>query len=151
MQYFLLGYTAKVAGTEVGVIEPQATFSACFGKAFLPLNPKAYAHLLGAKLKLYPNIQVWLINTGWSGGSYGSAERISLAHTRALVDAALSGQLNTVQYETLPIFNLRIPKTCPNVPAEILNPRTLWADTDAYDTKAKEIFDLFTKNFEEYK
>ncbi len=150
MYYFLLGYTAKVAGTEVGIKEPQATFSACFGKAFMPLHPKVYADLLGKKLEKYSDINVWLINTGWSAGPYGVAPRISLKYTRAIIDAAFSGELNKAEYDVLPIFDLQIPKHCPLVPDEILNPRNSWSDINAYDTKARELHDLFIKNFSQY-
>ncbi len=150
MYYFLSGYTAKVAGTEVGVVEPQATFSSCFGKVFLPLNPTTYAKLLGEKLSQNPNINVWLVNTGWSGGVYGVGKRMSLPHTRALINSALDGSLARASYETLPIFGLAVPTTCPNVPAEILNPRTAWADVNAYDARALSLAGLFVKSFAQY-
>lgn len=150
MYYFLSGYTAKVAGTEVGVVEPQATFSSCFGKVFLPLNPTTYAKLLGEKLAQNPDINVWLVNTGWSGGVYGVGKRMSLSHTRAIINAALDGSLASAEYETLPIFNLAIPKTVPSVPSEILNPRTAWADAALYDTQASALAALFIKSFEQY-
>lgn len=150
MYYFLSGYTAKVAGTEVGVTEPQATFSACFGRVFLPLNPTTYAKLLGEKLAQNPNINVWLVNTGWSGGAYGVGKRISLKYTRSIINAALDGSLATATFETLPTFGLAVPTTLPNVPSEILNPRTAWSDTAAYDTTAKDLAEKFIKNFEQY-
>ena len=150
MYYFLSGYTAKVAGTEVGVTEPQATFSSCFGKVFLPLNPTTYAKLLGEKLAQNPDINVWLVNTGWTGGAYGAGKRMSLPHTRAIINAALDGSLAGVEYETLPAFGLSVPKTCPNVPSEILNPRTSWSDTNAYDAQAKMLAGLFVKAFAQY-
>ena len=150
MYYFLSGYTAKVAGTEVGVVEPQATFSSCFGKVFLPLNPTTYAKLLGEKLAQNPNINVWLVNTGWSGGVYGVGKRMSLPHTRALINSALDGSLAQATFETLPIFGLSIPTMCPNVPAEILNPRTAWADVNAYDAQARSLAGLFVKSFAQY-
>jgi phosphoenolpyruvate carboxykinase (ATP) len=146
MYYFLSGYTAKVAGTEVGISEPQATFSACFGQVFLPLAPEKYAELLGKKLAENPNINVWLVNTGWSGGVYGVGKRMSLPHTRAIINAALDGSLANVEYENLPIFNLAIPKTVPGVPSEILNPRATWSDPAAYDAKAAELEHLFEEN-----
>ena len=149
MYHFLSGYTAKVAGTEAGVLEPQATFSACFGKAFLPLHPTKYAEMLGEKLKKY-NVNVWLVNTGWTGGPYGVGSRMKLAYTRAMITAALNGELNHVEYEKDPIFGLNMPKSCPNVPSEILNPRNTWADPSAYDKKASELAALFNKNFALY-
>jgi phosphoenolpyruvate carboxykinase (ATP) len=149
MYHFISGYTAKVAGTEVGVTEPQLTFSACFGKAFLPLHPTKYAELLGKKLK-ENNVNVWLVNTGWSGGSYGVGSRIKLSYTRALITAALNGELDNAKYDTLPVFGLNFPTVCPNVPSEILNPRNTWVDKDAYDTKANNLAASFVKNFGQY-
>lgn len=149
MYHFISGYTAKVAGTEVGVTEPQTTFSACFGKAFLPLHPTKYAELLGEKLKRH-KVNVWLVNTGWTGGSYGVGSRIKLSNTRALISAALNGSLEKAKYETLPIFNLQYPTSCPNVPEEILNPRNTWKDKDAYDSQANDLASKFSKNFELY-
>lgn len=150
MYHFISGYTAKVAGTEMGITEPQTTFSACFGKAFLPLHPGKYAELLGKKLKANPDINVWLVNTGWTGGSYGVGSRIKLAYTRALITAALEGQLNSVEYGETPYFKLRFPKSCPNVPAEILEPRNTWADKDAFSDTASKLAGQFVKNFEQY-
>ncbi|MBX2984591.1 MAG: phosphoenolpyruvate carboxykinase (ATP) [Bacteroidia bacterium] len=150
MYHFISGYTAKVAGTEAGVTEPQATFSACFGKAFIPLHPGEYAELLGNKLKAHPEINVWLVNTGWSGGAYGTGQRMKLSFTRAMLTAALNGELNHVQYEAHPVFGVQMPTSCPNVPAEILNPRNTWADKAAYDSKANHLAQLFVKNFEQY-
>jgi len=149
MYHFISGYTAKVAGTEVGITEPSTTFSACFGKAFLPLHPTRYAELLGEKLKKN-KVNVWLVNTGWSGGPYGVGSRIKLAYTRALITAALNGDLNKTEYEQLPVFGLSMPKTCPNVPSEILNPRNTWSDKNAYDTKANSLAASFVKNFAQY-
>ncbi len=149
MYHFISGYTAKVAGTEVGITEPQTTFSACFGKAFLPLHPTKYAELLGKKLK-ENKVNVWLVNTGWSGGSYGVGSRIKLSYTRAIITAALNGELDKVHFDTLPIFGLEMPKACPHVPAEILNPRNTWADKNAYDAKANQLAAAFVKNFEQY-
>ncbi|HNL84315.1 MAG TPA: phosphoenolpyruvate carboxykinase (ATP), partial [Chitinophagales bacterium] len=149
MYLFISGYTSKVAGTEEGVVEPQTTFSACFGAAFLPLHPAKYAAMLGNKLA-QSHANVWLINTGMTGGAYGVGKRMSLKYTRALITAALSGELDAVSYETLPIFDLQIPVACPHVPAEILNPRNTWADKDAYDAKAKELAQKFNHNFEKY-
>ena len=149
MYHFISGYTAKVAGTEVGITEPQTTFSACFGKAFLPLHPTKYAELLGQKLKKH-NVNVWLVNTGWIGGSYGVGERIKLKYTRSLITAALKGELTNVDYQTTPFFGLQTPKSCPNVPSEILFPRNAWADKEAFDTKANSLAAAFVKNFAQY-
>jgi phosphoenolpyruvate carboxykinase (ATP) len=149
MYHFISGYTAKVAGTEVGVTEPATTFSACFGKAFLPLHPTKYAELLGEKLKKN-KVNVWLLNTGWSGGGYGIGSRMKLSYTRAMITAALNGDLDKVKYETLPIFGLSVPKSCPNVPEEILNPRNTWDDKNAYDAKANSLAAAFVKNFAQY-
>jgi phosphoenolpyruvate carboxykinase (ATP) len=150
MYHFISGYTAKVAGTEAGVTEPQATFSACFGKAFLPLHPGQYATLLGTKLKANPDVNVWLVNTGWSGGGYGEGKRMKLSYTRAMLSAALNGELNKVTYVEHPVFGIQVPQSCPDVPDEILNPRNTWADVNAYDTKANHLAGLFVKNFEQY-
>lgn len=149
MYHFISGYTAKVAGTEMGVTEPQLTFSACFGKAFLPLHPTKYAELLGKKLK-ENKVNVWLVNTGWSGGPYGVGSRIKLSYTRALITAALNGELEKVQYETMPVFGLSMPKNCPDIPVEILNPRNTWADKNAYDAKTNQLAGAFIKNFSQY-
>lgn len=150
MYHFISGYTAKVAGTEAGVTEPQATFSACFGKAFLPLHPGQYANLLGTKLKANPDVNVWLVNTGWSGGGYGEGKRMKLSYTRAMLSAALNGELNEVAYVEHPVFGIQVPQSCPDVPDEILNPRNTWADSHAYDAKANHLAGLFVKNFEQY-
>jgi phosphoenolpyruvate carboxykinase (ATP) len=149
MYHFISGYTAKVAGTEMGITEPTTTFSACFGKAFLPLHPAAYAELLGKKLR-DSDVNVWLVNTGWSGGAYGTGSRIKLAYTRALITAAINGELNHTDYDTLPVFGLRFPKSCPGVPAGILNPREAWSDKSAYDAKAIDLAAAFIKNFAQY-
>lgn len=150
MYHFISGYTAKVAGTEVGIVDPVTTFSACFGAAFLPLHPTKYAELLGRKLKDNPDINVWLVNTGWSGGAYGVGERIKLKYTRAMITAALNGELNDVEYTTHQVFGLAMPSTCPNVPSEILSPRNTWSDKDAYDAKANNLAGQFVKNFSKY-
>jgi len=149
MYLFISGYTSKVAGTEAGVTEPQTTFSACFGAAFLPLHPTKYAEMLGQKLK-ESGANVWLINTGMTGGVYGVGTRMSLKYTRSLVTEALNGSLDNVTYETLPIFNFNVPTSCPGVPSEILNPRNTWTDKEAYDTKAKELSVKFNENFKKY-
>jgi phosphoenolpyruvate carboxykinase (ATP) len=150
MYFFLSGFTSKVAGTEAGVTEPQTTFSTCFGAPFLPLHPTKYAELLGKKLNGNTNINVWLLNTGYTGGAYGTGKRMSLPHTRALISAALTGKLNDVPYDTHPVFGLAMPKTCEGVPTEVLNPRNTWADTAAYDLKANDLSVQFNKNFEKY-
>jgi phosphoenolpyruvate carboxykinase (ATP) len=149
MYHFISGYTAKVAGTEVGITEPTTTFSACFGKAFLPLHPAKYAELLGKKLK-ESGAKVWLVNTGWSGGSYGVGSRIKLAYTRSLITAAMNGELDTMDYDTLPVFGLKFPKACPGVPSDILNPRNTWSDKSAWDAKANDLALAFVKNFGQY-
>ena len=150
MYHFISGYTAKVAGTEVGVTEPQTTFSACFGRVFLPLHPAKYAELLGKKLDDDKNVNVWLINTGWSGGAYGTGSRMKLSYTRAMINAAMKGELNDVEYVPHPVFGVLMPTSVPGVPAEILIPRNTWADKEAYDRKANELAGLFIKNFEKY-
>ncbi|MCB2154681.1 phosphoenolpyruvate carboxykinase (ATP) [bacterium] len=149
MYHFISGYTAKVAGTEVGVTEPEATFSACFGAAFLVWHPTKYAEMLAEKMKQHGS-NVWLINTGWTGGAYGVGQRFKLKYTRAIVDAVLSGALDNVEFETEPFFGFALPKTCPNVPTEVLNPRNAWQDKDAYDQTAKKLAGMFRKNFEKY-
>ncbi|MGC4057661.1 MAG: phosphoenolpyruvate carboxykinase (ATP) [Chitinophagaceae bacterium] len=150
MYHFISGYTAKVAGTEVGVTEPQTTFSACFGRVFLPLHPAKYAELLGQKLEAHPNINVWLVNTGWSGGAYGVGNRMKLSLTRAMITAAMKGELDNVEYVPHDVFGVLKPQSCPGVPNELLNPRETWADKEAYDKKALELGALFNKNFEKY-
>ena len=149
MYHFMSGYTAKVAGTEVGITEPTTTFSACFGAAFLPLHPAKYAKLLGEKLN-GKDIKVWLINTGWTGGTYGVGSRMKLSYTRAMITAALTGKLDDVKFEMLPIFDLEIPTACEGVPSEILNPRMTWADKVAYDETANNLATKFVKNFEKF-
>lgn len=150
MYHFISGYTAKVAGTEVGITEPQTTFSACFGRVFLPLHPAKYAELLGQKLEAHPNINVWLVNTGWSGGAYGVGSRMKLSLTRAMITAAMKGELDNVEYVPHDVFGVLKPQSCPGVPSELLNPRETWADKEAYDKKALELGALFNKNFEKY-
>lgn len=149
MYHFISGYTAKVAGTEAGVTEPQTVFSACFGAPFLPLHPAKYAEMLGEKIE-QSEVKVWLVNTGWSGGSYGVGERMSLKYTRAMITAALTGALDHSNYETDEIFGLNMPKECPNVPDELLNPRNTWEDKAAFDKKANELALAFVKNFVKY-
>jgi len=146
--YFLSGYTAKVAGTEAGVTEPEATFSACFGAPFMALPPLTYAQLLGEKIAKH-NVAVWLVNTGWSGGPYGTGRRIKLSATRAMVKAVLSGAMKDVPMTEDPIFGVGVPISCPGVPSEILAPRKTWKDTAAYDQKARELAGMFERNFTE--
>ena len=149
MYQFISGYTAKVAGTETGITEPKSTFSACFGAPFLPLHPAQYAEMLGKKMQDH-KVNVWMINTGWSGGGYGVGRRMKLSYTRAMITAALEGKLDQVLYEAHPIFGMMMPDECPNVPSEILNPRNTWADKVAYDAMAKNLAEQFIKNFEKY-
>lgn len=149
MYHFISGYTAKIAGTEAGITEPQSTFSACFGKPFLALHPMKYAEMLGKKLE-ESKAKVWLINTGWTGGAYGTGERISLKYTRAMISAVLDGELNKVVYANHEIFGVKIPTSCPNVPQEILNPKNTWSDKNAYDEKAFDLANQFAANMENY-
>lgn len=150
MYQFISGYTAKVAGTEAGVTEPKSTFSACFGAPFLPLHPGYYAEMLGNKLEA-SKATVWLVNTGWNGGSYGVGKRMKLSYTRAMITAALTGALDEVTYEYTPWFRLAIPTSCPNVPSEILNARNTWPNPLDFDAKAKNLAAQFVQNFEKYK
>ena len=147
--WFLSGYTAKVAGTERGVTEPEATFSVCFGAPFLPLPPTTYSKMLGEKLTKHGS-RVWLVNTGWSGGPYGVGKRMSLPHTRALLHAALSGKLDEVPTTTDLVFGLEMPLECPGVPDEVLVPRGTWADPEAYDRQADKLASMFKENFKSY-
>lgn len=149
MYHFISGYTAKVAGTEEGVNEPQATFSACFGAPFLPLHPAQYAEMLGKKMDEH-QVNVWLINTGWTGGPFGVGSRIRLKYTRAMIQAALEGKLDYVKYLEHEIFGLRYPTVCPDVPNEVLDPRETWPDEDKYDEAARKLAIRFNKNFESF-
>lgn len=149
MYHFISGYTAKVAGTEEGITEPQTTFSACFGKPFLPLHPTKYAELLGKKLK-ESNANVWLINTGWSAGGYGVGERIDLSYTRAMIAAALEGKLEDVEFINHPVFGLRMPVQCEGVPSYLLNPANTWGDISAYEKTALHLAGQFIENFKEF-
>jgi phosphoenolpyruvate carboxykinase (ATP) len=149
MYYFMSGYTAKVAGTERGVTEPQATFSAAFGAVFLVWPVTKYSDMLGKLLREHGS-NVWLLNTGWSGGAYGVGKRMKLSHTRAMVNAILSGKLDNAVTTTDPIFGLNSPQSVPDVPSEILNPRNTWADKAAYDTQAKKLAAMFRANFEKF-
>ena len=146
MYHFLSGYTAKVAGTERGVTEPVATFSACFGAPFLPRKPSVYAEMLGLRLRDH-EAKVWLVNTGWSGGAYGVGSRMELGHTREIVHAALEGGLDGEEFVTDPVFGLEVPAAVPGVPSEVLRPRDTWADGDAYDSAAAELAGMFKENF----
>ena len=151
MYHFVSGYTSKLAGTERGIVEPQATFSTCFGAPFLPLHPSVYAEMLGKKIELH-NTNVYLVNTGWAGGRYGSERsfRMKLRYTRAMVTAALNGELEKCEFELDPIFNLSVPKTCPGVPDEFLSQRALWKNDGAYFETAKELAARFVNNFRKY-
>ena len=149
MYHFISGYTAKVAGTEVGITEPQASFSACFGAPFLVLHPNKYAEMLAEKIRQH-KAHVWLVNTGWSGGGYGVGKRITLTNTRAIIDAIHTGALTQANYETDPIFGLQMPTTCPDVPNRILNPQNTWSNATAYTTRAKHLANLFKKNFKQF-
>ena len=149
MYHFISGYTAKVAGTEEGIVEPVAAFSACFGAPFMPLHPTKYAEMLGKKME-ENQVKVWLINTGWSGGAYGTGSRIKLRYTRAMITAAMLGQLDNVDYDQHPIFGLHMPVSCPDVPSELLNPRNTWSDVNDYDQQAQSLADRFINNFQEF-
>jgi phosphoenolpyruvate carboxykinase (ATP) len=150
MYQFISGYTAKVAGTELGITEPKPTFSACFGAPFLPLHPGKYAAMLGQKMQEH-QVNVWMINTGWTGGPYGIGNRMKLKYTRAMITAALEGDLSSVQFYSDPVFGVGIPASCPNVPQEVLNPVNTWADKSAFAEKATFLAKLFVQNFEKYK
>jgi phosphoenolpyruvate carboxykinase (ATP) len=149
MYHFISGYTAKLAGTEVGVKEPTATFSTCFGAPFMPRHPSVYAEMLGERMDRF-DVPVWLINTGWTGGPYGRGERMNITWTRQMVRAALGGQLDEVQTRTDPNFGFEVPTHCPDVPTEVLSPRDTWADKDAYDARARQLADMFVENFKQF-
>ncbi|MCA1566638.1 MAG: phosphoenolpyruvate carboxykinase [Acidobacteria bacterium] len=149
MYHFLSGYTAKIAGTERGVTEPEATFSTCFGAPFMVLHPGTYADLLGQKLTKH-KANCWLVNTGWSGGPYGEGQRMKIKYTRAMIRAILSGALSEVETQPDPIFGVGVPVSCPDVPAEVLTPRNTWKDPAAYDGKARELAERFNRNFKKY-
>lgn len=149
MYHFISGYTAKVAGTEAGINEPVAVFSACFGAPFMPLHPTRYAELLGEKMVEH-NVNIWLVNTGWTGGPYGEGSRMKLRYTRAMISAALRGELDNVEYVNHPVFGVSVPQTCPNVPTEVLNPRDTWQDKNAYDEKASRLAKDFVANFKQF-
>jgi phosphoenolpyruvate carboxykinase (ATP) len=149
MYHFLSGYTAKVAGTERGITEPKATFSACFGAPFMALKPTVYANLLGDKIAKH-KVQAWLINTGWSGGPYGVGKRINLPYTRAMVRAVLSGALKDVSMREDPNFGIMVPESCPDIPKDVLDPRSTWSDSRAYDAQAQKLAGMFIENFEQF-
>ena len=149
MYHFLSGYTAKVAGTERGVTEPVATFSACFGAPFLPRPAGVYAEMLGERLRQH-GAEVWLVNTGWSGGGYGVGSRMNLSHTRAMVDAAVTRQLTETEFVRDPVFGLDVPVAVPGVPSEVLQPRGAWADAASYDAAALRLADMFKENFQKF-
>ncbi len=146
MYHFLSGYTAKVAGTERGITEPKATFSTCFGAPFMVLHPTVYATFLGDRIARH-DVRVWLVNTGWTGGPYGVGTRMRIAHTRAMIRAALAGELDSVPYATDTTFNLEVPQSCPGVPGEVLSPRRTWKDQGAYDQQARKLARMFVENF----
>ena len=150
MYWFLSGFTAKLAGTEIGVTEPQPTFSACFGAPFLPQPPSVYARMLGQKLDAHPDVRVWLVNTGWTGGPFGEGRRMPITATRTLLDAALSGDLDDVQYRVDPTFGLEVPVEVPEVDSLLLDPRSTWSDPAAYDAKAAELAAMFRANFTKF-
>ncbi|HSF17709.1 MAG TPA: phosphoenolpyruvate carboxykinase (ATP) [Vicinamibacteria bacterium] len=149
MYHFLSGYTAKVAGTERGIDEPQATFSACFGAPFMSRKPAVYAKMLGERLSRH-RLVTWLVNTGWTGGAYGAGHRMKLSHTRAIVRAALNGTLDAVPTTPDPIFGFQVPQSCPDIPPGILDPRSTWSDPDAYDAQGRKLAGMFDKNFERF-
>jgi phosphoenolpyruvate carboxykinase (ATP) len=149
MYHFMSGYTAKVAGTEVGVTEPEATFSACFGAAFMVWHPSKYAEMLAEKMRIH-GAKAWLINTGLTGGSYGTGKRMTLAYTRAIIDAIHDGSLDEIETTTDPVFGVEIPKSCPNVPSDILIPRHTWERASVYDETARTLAGLFRKNFVQF-
>ena len=150
MYHFMSGYTSKVAGTERGITEPKATFSACFGEPFMLLNPVVYAKLLGEKINEC-NTEVYLINTGWIGGAYGIGRRINLSYTREMVNAVINDKFSNIEFHEHPVFKLFIPSECPNVPSEVLNPRDLWENKNEYDKKAVELAENFEENFKKFK
>ena len=149
MYHFISGYTARVAGTEKGVTEPSPVFSACYGAPFMPLHPRRYAELLGERIMRH-GAKVWLINTGWSGGPYGVGERFAIPHTRAMVNAALNGDLDEVPTWRDPVFGFEVPESCPGVPDKLLKPRETWSDPAAYDAQATKLAEMFRENFADY-
>jgi phosphoenolpyruvate carboxykinase (ATP) len=149
MYHFLSGYTARVAGTEKGLTEPQATFSTCFGAPFMPRHPSVYAKMLGEKIARH-KATCWLVNTGWSGGAYGTGQRMKIAFTRAMVRAALDGKLASAPTQKEPHFGLMVPTSCPEVPTDVLLPRTTWRDPGAYDAAARDVARRFDANFRQF-
>ena len=149
MYHFLSGYTAKVAGTEKGVTDPTATFSTCFGAPFMVWHPTVYARLLGQRVDEHRS-KVWLVNTGWTGGPHGVGQRMSITHTRAMIRAALSGALDDVAYQRDPIFNVDVPTSCPDVPPDVLVPRSTWSNSEAYDSQARKLAAMFVENFKTF-
>lgn len=150
MYHFLSGYTAKIAGTEKGLgNEPQATFSTCFGAPFMVHHPGVYADLLGKRIAEHDS-HCWLVNTGWSGGAYGTGSRMKIAHTRAMIRAILNGELANVETTPDSVFGVGVPTSCPGVPTEVLTPRNTWADKAAYDEKARDLAKRFNDNFKKY-
>ena len=147
--HFISGYTAKVAGTELGVTEPKAVFSACFGAPFMPLHPTYYANMLAEKMES-ANVNVWLVNTGWTGGPYGVGSRMSLSHTRRMITAAMKGELEEVEYRRHEIFGLHMPTSCPDIPSKILDPKSTWESPDKYDQMANELARKFASNFKQF-
>ena len=149
MYHFLSGYTAKVAGTEIGVTEPEATFSTCFGAAFMPRHPSVYGNLLKERIAK-GGVDCWLVNTGWTGGKYGVGKRMPIKATRALLNAALDGSLGNVAFRTDPNFGFKVPETAPGVDSQILDPRETWDNKEAYDATAAKLVDLFNENFAQF-
>jgi phosphoenolpyruvate carboxykinase (ATP) len=149
MYHFISGFTSKVAGTEAGVTEPQPAFSACFGAPFLPHHPTVYAEMLGKKME-ETEVNVWLINTGLQGGAYGVGKRISLPHTRALITAALEGDLNNVGYRKHSVFGVMLPNSCPNIPREILSPKSMWGSSEKYYKQCNTLSSKFIENFKQF-
>jgi phosphoenolpyruvate carboxykinase (ATP) len=150
MYHFMSGYTSKLAGTERGITEPQSTFSACFGQCFFPLSPTVYAEMLGDRLLQHPETKVYLVNTGWSGGSYGIGKRFPIQYTRAMVSAALNGELAQANYTPHPIFKVLVPDAIANVPSDMLDPKRTWDDLLAYDRTALELATQFAENFRQF-
>jgi phosphoenolpyruvate carboxykinase (ATP) len=149
MYHFISGYTAKLAGTEVGVKEPSATFSTCFGAPFMPRHPNVYAQMLGERMDRF-DVPVWLVNTGWTGGPFGTGERMNIAWTRQMVRAAIGGKLDDIPTKTDPIFGFEVPTHCPDVPTEVLWPCDTWADKEAYDHQARKVARMFVDNFRQF-
>jgi len=147
--HFLSGYTARLAGTERGVLQPQATFSTCYGAPFMPLHPNVYAKMLGEKIDKH-KVEAWMVNTGWTGGPYGVGHRMKIAYTRAMVRAALNGSLSRVPMVEDPFFGLKVPQACPDVPSEVLNPRNTWDNPEEYDAQAKKLARMFRENFKQF-